>query len=263
MGIDEQGFLSPQIAEFVQKHRAQNQGWFEVAKDLNRVAQRQLLSFSVSDHDQSALISTLLFMRGVSNFQGAIILAERGMFSEARILTRSCFEAVFYLVAIDKDPAILDLLVDDDVARRRKTARASLKVPSGLASDEIEILRRELEEKTPAAELSLERVANIAGLSKQYDVFYRSLSNFSAHPTMTALFDHLQADEHGLATGLRWGPDGSGVESTLMAACTACVQLIAWGGDILKSAEMNEEWSRCWDAYQRMIGNMGKRAPPT
>jgi hypothetical protein len=100
-------------------------------------------------------------------------------------------------------------------------------------------------------------------LSKQYDIFYRALSNFSAHTTMTALFEQLEADEQGLATGLRWGPDGSGIEVTLMAACSASVQLVAWAGDILKSAELNEEWSRCRDAYKRMIGEMGKRAPPT
>jgi hypothetical protein len=263
MGIDEAGFLSPEIAGYIQKHRAGNGEWFHIAEDLNHLAQRQLLSFSVPDHDQGAIISTLLFIRGLSNFQGAIILAERGMSPEARILTRSCFEAIFCLVAIGKDPTVLNVLVGDDAARRRKTARAQLKDASGLVPDEIEILQRVLEEEASAPELNLERVAHIAGLSKHYDIFYRALSNFSAHPSMTALFQHLQADEQGLATGLQWGPDGSDIEVTLMAACYACVRLVAWAGDTLKSAEMNEEWRRCCDAYHRMIGEMGKRVRPT
>jgi len=80
---------------------------------------------------------------------------------------------------------------------------------------------------------------------------------------MTALSQHLQADAQGLATGLRWGPDGSGIQVTLMAACSACVKLVAWAGDTLNSAELNEELSQCLDAYKRMISEMGTHAPPT
>ena len=263
MSIDEAGFLSPTIEEYIKKYRAENPGWFQVAEDLNHLAQRQLLSISVPDHDQRIIISTLLFMRGLSNFQGAIILVQRGMSSDARILTRSCFEAVFYLNALGKDPAFLDALLGDDTARRQKTARAQLKDISGLAPNEVEILTGVLEEKIELREINLAHVANKAGLTKQYDVFYRPLSNFSAHPSMSALSQHLHADEQGLATGLRRGPDGSGIAVTLMAACSACVQLVAWAADTLKSAEMNEEWFRCQDAYKRMIGEMGKRTSPT
>jgi hypothetical protein len=108
----------------------------------------------------------------------------------------------------------------------------------------------------------LRQVAELAGLSKQYDVFYRALSNFSAHPSMTALSQHLQANAQGLATGLRWGPDGSGIQVTLMAACSACVQLVAWARDTLNSAELNEELSKCLDAYKRTIREMGTHAIP-
>lgn len=79
---------------------------------------------------------------------------------------------------------------------------------------------------------------------------------------MTALSQHLQANAQGLATGLRWGPDGSGIQVTLMAACSACVQLVAWARDTLNSAELNE-LSQCLDAYKRMISEMGTHAPPT
>jgi hypothetical protein len=78
MGIDEEGFLSPDITAYIQKHRAPNPDWFQVATDLNRIAQRQFFLLSVPDHDKRAIISTRLFIRGLSHFQGVIILAERG-----------------------------------------------------------------------------------------------------------------------------------------------------------------------------------------
>jgi hypothetical protein len=74
---------------------------------------------------------------------------------------------------------------------------------------------------------------------------------------MTALFRHFPIDEQGSVTGLRWGPNVSDIEDTLMAACSACVQLVAWAaGDILKLPEINEAFSRCRDGYKRMIREM-------
>jgi hypothetical protein len=47
MSIDEQGFLSPEIAAWIDKHRAENRAWFSLAMDLNSVAQQELLLLEV------------------------------------------------------------------------------------------------------------------------------------------------------------------------------------------------------------------------
>src|ERR1035438_3716239 len=114
MTIDEQGFLSPDIQAWIGKHRTENRAWFALAEDLNRIGQRQLALQNIPADDNQAFLTALLFMRGLSGFQGAILLVERGMTQEARTLTRGCFETVFCLGAVRKDPAFADAFVRDD-----------------------------------------------------------------------------------------------------------------------------------------------------
>ncbi|HXJ92035.1 MAG TPA: DUF5677 domain-containing protein, partial [Terriglobia bacterium] len=49
-------------------------------------------------------ISTRLFIRTMSNFQGSVLLAERGMVVEAQTLVRSCYENSFWIGAFFCSP---------------------------------------------------------------------------------------------------------------------------------------------------------------
>ena len=48
MSIDEEGFLSPELSDWIAKHREENAEWIDYAKKLNRTAQRLLLTTSVT-----------------------------------------------------------------------------------------------------------------------------------------------------------------------------------------------------------------------
>src|SRR5271157_4126809 len=63
MSIEEKGFLSLEIAAYVDKHRAENRAWFSLATDLNSVAQQLLLEVPLDDE---TFPSVLLFVRGLS-----------------------------------------------------------------------------------------------------------------------------------------------------------------------------------------------------
>jgi hypothetical protein len=82
--LGEEGFLSPVISEWIKQHRLANQGWFSLADDLNRVAMRLMPSLIVPPEDDNVFLAVLLFLRGLSSFQGAVLLAERGMTQDAR-----------------------------------------------------------------------------------------------------------------------------------------------------------------------------------
>src|SRR5713101_7073425 len=83
---------------------------------------------SVPADDDQTLLAARLLMRGMSAFQGAIVMAERGMTTEARTLARSCFETVFCLGALRKDPRFVEAFTRDDASRRKKLACALLKL---------------------------------------------------------------------------------------------------------------------------------------
>jgi Family of unknown function (DUF5677) len=126
MSIDEQGFLSPEVAAWINKHRSENQAWFSLAMGLNSVAQQELLLLKVLSEDKSAFLAALLFMRGLSSFQAVILLVERGMTQDARTITRSCFESLFCLAALGNDPSFLEKFEKSGVRGKKKFANALL-----------------------------------------------------------------------------------------------------------------------------------------
>src|SRR5579872_3392462 len=109
MAAQSSGFLSPQIAIWIEKHRADNAGWFDLAEQLNRVAMQTIPIVVVPEQDNRSLLAALLFMRGACSFQSALVLAERGLTQDARTLVRSCFESVFWLGALRKDESFAEL----------------------------------------------------------------------------------------------------------------------------------------------------------
>jgi hypothetical protein len=136
MSIDEQGFLSPDIEARMAERRAGNQAWFGHAMNVNSVAQQLLLEFQVKDNQ--TLWAALLFVRGLSSFQAAILLAERGMIQYARTIVRSCFETDFCFGALDKNPGFLEPFEKRDVYGKSAFANA---LPAGkLVPDVAQIL---------------------------------------------------------------------------------------------------------------------------
>jgi hypothetical protein len=119
--------LSADIRAWIKKHRTENQAWFGLAEDLNRIGHRQLAILSVPADDKPAFLTALLFMRGLSGFQGAILLAERGMTQEARTLVRGLLRDRILSRCNPEGPAFAEVFVRDDASRRQKLARALLK----------------------------------------------------------------------------------------------------------------------------------------
>jgi len=229
-----------------------------------------LPKLKVPADDNQKFLAAVLFIRGLSNYEGVILLVERGMTTEARTLTRSCFETVFCLGAVCKDATFADKFIRDAAARRRKMAKVLLGTPdgsSGLEREHKEKLERFLEgqaasgiESEPLIIADAARRAGVAGI---YDLFYRSLSNDAAHPSVTALNRHVEANEGREVTGLKFGPNVSDVEDTLAAACTACIYLITWTRDRFSPDVGNEAFDRCWATYKELIGKFEAAAPKT
>lgn len=97
MSLESEGYLSPDVGSWIAKHRSQHPEPFGLADRMNRTAQRAMMGCSVPDNDNRALLVVLLFARGLSSFQGGVLMMERGMSVEALTLARSRLETSFYL----------------------------------------------------------------------------------------------------------------------------------------------------------------------
>jgi hypothetical protein len=257
MSIEEEGFLSPDIAEWIGKHRAANVDWFNLAGDLNRLAQAQLAKLTVRDVDHQSLIVALCFIRGLSLFQGSVIMVERGMVTEARTLVRSCLETLFFMGAAHKRSDIGDLLMQHDAHHRKKIAErflSSLKFSDAEDERLKALLTAFLEDQKASGwrgqRLPFEQAARMADLGDVYDTFYGPLSNDSAHPSLVSLNRHGPADG---SPGLRWGPGVPDVKEAISYACTACIYTIKIAEERFGAAGLEDRWDKCWRAYKALI----------
>jgi Family of unknown function (DUF5677) len=268
MSIALQGFLSPELSAWTAKHRSENPRWFELAEALNRIGCSLQRGLTIPADDNHMFLAALLFMRGLSSFQASVLLAERGMTTEARTLARSCFESVFCLGAVCTDPAFPDRFIRDDSERRQKLARALLKLPpesSGLEAEHEAKLRNFLASQAESgidpAPLVIADAAVRAGMTGVYDMFYRGLSNDAAHPSVTALNRHVEANENGVVVGLRAGPDVSDVKDTLAATCTAAIYMVNCLREKIADQAHGQEFGAAWELYKQLIREFEKELP--
>jgi hypothetical protein len=228
MDLEKDGFLSPDIAEWIELNRRANPRWFNLAYSLNRMAQRHLLSLAAKDDDLQEMLVALLYARGLTNFQGSVLLAERGHIVGARTLARSCFEDVFYLGAVQSAPSYYERLLHADRIIRKRLANVLLRLQqptaalnpteAALLNDFLATLPSELNGQPD----QISKVASDAGLADIYNTYYRGLSNDAAHPSVISLGRHMDDQSNRFV----WGPEPDQVGETIEAACTAVFFLI-------------------------------------
>jgi Family of unknown function (DUF5677) len=212
---------------------------------------------------EEASLAARLFIRGLSSFQSAILLAERGMIQDAR----SCLENVFCFGALRKDRDFLGKFEKADL-HSKKTFANALRVgnlkPEPEVAEKLSEFLDDLERSGERAEkLKWKEVANLAGLGNVYDVYYRGLSNDAAHPSLIALKRYCEVDENNELKGFRWGPDVDvkDVEAALTASFTACLYLVVWMAERVEHPEIKEKLDRCFEEFKQLIEAALEREP--
>lgn len=265
MSIAEQGFLSPDLDRFIGKHRQHNRAAFDLADDLNRTAQRLMLGTEVrmeGDVLSEKNLAQLLFVRALSNFQGAVLMAERGAIVEARTLTRTCLETVFALVAAVKmDTSFIDRMVANEMGSKSKGANWLLN-----RADRGDYLHPEAEENLqafidrlkaenePTGAFGSEDMARRAGLDGLY-IFFRQFSSDAAHPMLEALNRYIDNGKGGVGPEIIWGPNCGADEiadTVIMACCFLLTAAVALS-EIASVADVGDALGTHYEVYKGLI----------
>ncbi|MHB1098784.1 MAG: DUF5677 domain-containing protein [Burkholderiales bacterium] len=211
----EQGFLSSAIAEWIEEAKKKHKSWFDYVSEANRESMAINDSVIPDPRNNKQLLGKLLYLRTLQSFQGAILLAERGMITEARTLVRSCAESAIALggaASIDDFPEQLQSAHD----KHRRSLASYLNTYQGLTEDQ----RSVVDETTSSlngkslSPINWEYVAKKSGMELMYNGVYRALSGDSAHVTMLAL-DRLLKDE---GKKIHFGPTDDDLPDTLSRA---------------------------------------------
>ena len=95
--IEQNGFLDNDIQNWISKIRKDHSDFFELANDANKLFQKVMLELDAHENVPQEIIVASLYMRALSAYQGVIVMTERGMIPEARVLTRYLLEVIFTL----------------------------------------------------------------------------------------------------------------------------------------------------------------------
>jgi len=184
--IEEDGFLSEDIQEWIGKHRRENKDIFNLCSDLNTLCQKLLLSLKPKKDDSQKVIVTILFIRILSHFQGINILTERGMLAEARSLLRGMLDATFAAVALAKHQELVTEFVNDDHWQRLKCLNSFGNLPKKIkkrhrvGQNKLKELKESIQKEIDDKEikpLTSEYLARKADLLFYYNTLYVILSS--------------------------------------------------------------------------------------
>lgn len=211
--LDENGFLSGAVDGWVAKHRDVNRVDVADAEELNRICHRFLSGRCVQLDDTRQLVVSVLFVRMMELYQSVLLLTYRGMRSASAVSFRALIEAHFHFEAIAKDPTYLDEFLNQFHIDR-------FRLGSGIATSESESLAelreyftkerlnaaKQDKEAAGAKKITTADAAKRGGNEGIYRTAYALLSA-EVHTSARSLESHLQCDESGEVTGLRYGPD--------------------------------------------------------
>jgi hypothetical protein len=268
MTIDQDGFLSSDIAHTREKNRAQHLDSFGMITEINRVAQSVLPSFETLPRTRKNFLACGYYIRGLQSLQGAVVVTELGLVSEGYTLVRSGLETLFHLGATIRSDDFGQQMARDHVKRMRATLGHQKKVvgPDPEIEEDIPQLEAALASMLPdgvdPARMSLETVAKLAELSDLYDGLYRSLSFAHAHPSLLSIASIWDADDQHAPRGVLWGPergDADEITTVLMLDATVMFNFATLWGRLLVQAHAREtELHRCLEEvhekYRAVLG---------
>ena len=247
-GFGEIGFLAQEIGGWGSAHVRNFAPQYSVSLSINRFFQKWLFGLEIQEFnakgelDPQPLMIACLAARALSHCQAVLILTQRGMISEARIITRSLLEATFRAAAIAQHPEIArEYILEDNPLRQNLIKRFGRLSPAGRSG----ITEAEREAARAAIDSALDEYGGEAHTTLWYaqkgglEDFYHSayaLLSITVHVQARDLQQYVEADASGKITSLIFKPTDDGA-STILMATQECLLLILEQAQIVFPSE--------------------------
>jgi hypothetical protein len=259
--LHERGYLSTDIKSWIEKHRAENQEWFDLAEDVNLFAHKTMYDFSIPKSSAKHLLVSTAYIRCLSQYQGTILLVERGMIYEAASLSRGLMETLFVVCAAANSSEFALQYIDSnevkklDLVNKMLLAGKSIReiVEAKITNDEIKEKRQELKSKD-IRDFTIAEVAEKADLVDYHRTNYSFFSFIAAHPTPNSLDKYFEVGHNGETVSLLWGPDVEGVNRILSVAIESFIMAIERVGEVFE-----QTWYQQIEAFKDRFHNLGQQ----
>ena len=207
------GFVAEEARQFSTKLEAAYGVLWQEANAVNEFAQALQYKLVIHKESLEEIITAVLYARTLSTYQAFLLVSERGMEQQVKMLMRCMLESLFPLVAISEDRSFVKILVLSEEAERLKGLNKLIRYweragdPDGeLASaKKLAMEVREQVNKSGSKRLSIVESAEKSGLLDWYDTVYSLLSN-TVHASVRSLEEHLHISTDGALEALKNEP---------------------------------------------------------
>ncbi len=242
------GLIAPVMEEISNDYRQAFDHWFAYARQLNRTSIGSWVQHWTAGAGQSVNsvkpTASRIFGRAINAYAATVSLSENTMPIEALSLSRSIYEAGFWLGHLDKDSdqALSDLEVDEIKNLIAREDALKERYSGNLEISDASRQRRSsaMDALSGRKKNSIDRIAKSLGPRSRY-VEYRVLCGFYGHTSESSLRHHLQSVDGIIANTL--GPHGQQIPKAVYFSSDA---LISCG--MAFSAIMSDKVSE--DAFQ-------------
>ena len=242
MSINDNGFLGEEIDSWIKKYQTENSELYDFYLDINQFAHKKVFELSIHDDNGQEVIASSLYMRLLSQYQSVLILSERGMVNEAKIILRAMLDGLFILSAISKDEKYMRYYINEDIDKRIELLKYIKDnkeeffeyANTVMTKEEIQSLLLELKEKKETLEkegfkrkkrLSTREWAELSGMEEMYYKIY-SQFNYAVHGLARELEQYVIKNDSGDISGLNWGPDAEGFDIILNTSADVLVKVL-------------------------------------
>ena len=257
----QENFLSPWMEKYALHFRQSNKEWYDYARELNRVG----LAIWTATEDvvverstfDPLCIAVRLLLRALCDFEASVILAERGIVDQADMLTRSIYEAGFWMGFLSRngDNAAEAMRQDSLVS-----ILAALKFERKLAvlqqGEDAEIVREIDTAVTSREKGKPQNISELVFRSGYEDYYpsYKELSSSVAHTSLHSLHSFMKDNGNGTFDGHIIGPNEDRISPSLSNACLAlCLNLRSYS-EIVGGSRFDDQLNEMllhWDSIPK------------
>lgn len=244
------------MARFQAKARNKHRGLFELLQDVDNHATVLLEHFRVEADDAQGILVASYFSRTRDSVKASVILAERGLCVQSRVVLRAALESQFNLRACLSGTFCEKLIVADLVQRNRMLRKAESlaaisEIPSltkMLSSDEISRFKERVSD-IESGNIPIAEIAKAAGCQDLYLGLYTTLSA-AVHSSVYDIERKLVISKDGRIEALSAGPDLRDVGFILVGAIETLLDASMAAGAFVEKDHM-EYWQTVHDSLRR------------
>lgn len=192
--FEEVGYIGSEINHYIKLFGDEYSDLWALALEVNKFSNRLQYGLCIHNEYLPEILGATLYIRVLTNYQGLLILASRGMVPQSYIMLRMELEALFSLAAIAKDKNFSNSIVlyeerqresvVSKIKRRFEKARYSNNEEIKIAEKIIDEAKKKIKEND-IKKLSTEQIADKAGLHDLYDTVY-SYCSLEVHVSASA-----------------------------------------------------------------------------